>query len=137
MKRSVARSWKHLAKERLKDQKPTIPLGPKFWAPSKEERTELIELFQTPALRHLATSLRSRDDDAPVEVLDSAYWMKGCSSLGLLRFAVLLGIGTGKKRDLALMDVKEAVTAAAPRYADQKMPKVQAERVVAGAMHLQ
>src|ERR1700687_4191875 len=31
MKRSVARSWKHLAKERLEDEKPTIPLGPKFW----------------------------------------------------------------------------------------------------------
>ena len=29
--------------------------------------------------------------------------MKGCSSVGVLRFAVLLGIGTGKKRDLALM----------------------------------
>jgi uncharacterized protein (DUF2252 family) len=136
MKRSVARSWKHLAKERLQDQKPTIPLGPKFWAPSKAERSEITELFQTPALRHLATSLRSRDDDAPVEVLDAAYWMKGCSSLGLLRFAVLLGVGRGKKRDLALMDVKEAVTAAAPRYAGQKMPKDQAERVVAGATHL-
>jgi uncharacterized protein (DUF2252 family) len=93
-------------------------------------------LFQTPPLRHLATSLRSRDDDAAVELLDAAYWIKGCSSLGLLRFAVLLGVGAGKKRDMALMDVKEAVTAAAPRYASQKMPKDQAERVVAGATHL-
>jgi uncharacterized protein (DUF2252 family) len=90
----------------------------------------------TPALRHLSTSLRSRDDDAKVEVLDAAYWMKGCSSLGLLRFAVLLGIGKGKKRDLALMDVKEAVKAAAPRYAGEKMPKDNAERVVEGGLHL-
>jgi uncharacterized protein (DUF2252 family) len=67
-------------------------------------------------MRHLATSLRSRDDDAAVEVLDAAYWMKGCSSLGLLRYAVLLGVGSGKKRDMALMDIKQAVTAAAPRY---------------------
>jgi uncharacterized protein (DUF2252 family) len=37
---------------------------------------------------------------------------------------------------MALMDVKEAVTAAAPRYAKQKTPKDQAERVVEGAMHL-
>jgi uncharacterized protein (DUF2252 family) len=80
--------------------------------------------------------LRSREDDAPVEVLDAAYWMKGCSSLGLLRFAVLLGIGEGKKRDFALMDVKEAVLAAAPRYAGEKMPKDNAERVVEGAKHL-
>ena len=69
-------------------------------------------------------------------VTDAAYWMKGCSSLGLLRFAVLLTVGSGKKRDLALMDIKEAVTAAAPRYTKQKMPKDQAERVVEGAMHL-
>jgi uncharacterized protein (DUF2252 family) len=136
MKKSTARSWKQLANERLENQKPTIPLGSKFWALSKAERTAIAELFQTPPLRHLATSLRSRDDDSQVEMLDAAYWMKGCSSLGLLRFAVLLGVGTGKKRDQALMDVKEAVTAAAPRYAGTVMPKDHAERVVEGAVHL-
>jgi uncharacterized protein (DUF2252 family) len=136
MKKSVSRSWKQLARERLENQKPTIPLGTKFWALSRAEKGDIAELFETPAMRHLVTSLRSRDDDAAVEVLDAAYWMKGCSSLGLLRFAVLLGVGTGKKRDLALMDVKEAVTAAAPRYAGQKIPKDQAERVVEGATHL-
>jgi len=136
MKRSVARSWKHLANERLDNLKPTIPLGSKFWGLSKSERRTIAELFQTPSLRHLATSLRSRDTDAPVEVLDAAYWMKGCSSLGLLRFAVLLGIGAGKKQEQALMDVKEAIVAAAPRYAGKKMPKDQGERVIEGAMHL-
>jgi uncharacterized protein (DUF2252 family) len=136
MKQSVARSWKALAKERLEDQKPTIPLGTKFWPLAQSERKALGELFATPPLRHLAKLLRSRDDDAHVEVLDAAYWMKGCSSLGLLRFAVLLGIGKGKKRDLALMDVKEAVKAAAPRYAGEKMPKDNGERVVQGALHL-
>ena len=136
MKQSVARSWKALAEERLEDKKPTIPLGAKFWPLARHERDQIEQLCETPALRHLATSLRSREDDAAVEVLDAAYWMKGCSSLGLLRFAVLLGIGKGKKRELALMDVKEAVKAAAPRYADQKMPKDNAERVVEGALHL-
>jgi len=136
MKKSVARSWKHLAKERIKNQKPTIPLGSRFWALSRSEKAAVAELFQTPPLRRLATSLRSRDDDAPVEVADAAYWMKGCSSLGLLRFAVLLTIGSGKKRDMALMDVKEAAAAAAPRYAGRKMPKDQGERVVEGALHL-
>jgi uncharacterized protein (DUF2252 family) len=136
MKQSVTRSWKALAKERLEDEKPTIPLGAKFWPLSRAERAAIAQLFATPPLHHLATSLRSRDDDADVEVLDAAYWMKGCSSLGLLRFAVLLGIGKGKKRDLALMDIKEAVKAAAPRYAGQKMPKDNAERVVEGARHL-
>lgn len=136
MKRSVARSWKHLAKERLVDQKPTIPLGSKFWSLTHKERREIDELFAQPSLRHLATSLRSREDDAEIEVLDAAYWMKGCSSLGLKRYAVLLGIGGGKKRDLALMDVKEAVAAAAPRYVKSKMPADNAERVVTGAMHM-
>jgi uncharacterized protein (DUF2252 family) len=136
MKKSVARSWKNLANERLENQNPTIPLGTRFFALSRSEKTDLAELFQTPALHHLATSLKSRDDDARVEVLDAAYWMKGCSSLGLLRYAVLLGIWAGKKRDIALMDIKEAVVAAAPRYTDQKMPKDNAERVVEGALHL-
>jgi uncharacterized protein (DUF2252 family) len=136
MKQSVARSWKALARERLEDQKPTIPLGPKFWPLIRSEKDAIKELFASPSLRHLSTSLRSRDDDAAVEVLDAAYWMKGCSSLGLLRFAVLLAVGKGKKRDLALMDIKEAVKAAAPRYSGEKMPKDNAERVVQGALHL-
>jgi uncharacterized protein (DUF2252 family) len=136
MKQSVARSWKALAEERLENEKPTIPLGAKFWPLVKSEREAIADLFATPKLHHLSTSLRSRDDDAAVEVLDAAYWMKGCSSLGLLRLAVLLGIGKGKKSDLALMDVKEAVKPAAPRYVDQKMPKDNAERVVEGALHL-
>jgi uncharacterized protein (DUF2252 family) len=136
VRKSIARSWKHLAKERLEDRKPTIPLGARFWPLSEAERKKIEQLFEGASLHHLATSLRSREDDAPVEVLDAAYWMKGCSSLGLLRYAVLLGIGKGKKRDFALMDVKEAVLAAAPRYAGKKMPKDNAERVVEGARHL-
>lgn len=136
MKQSTGRSWKHLARERLKNEKPTIPLGSKFWPLAADEKADVKELFKTAALRHLAVSLRSRDDDAEVDVLDAAYWMKGCSSLGLVRMAVLCGIGRGKKMELALMDVKEAVTAAAPRYPNEKMPKDNSERVVEGAVHL-
>jgi uncharacterized protein (DUF2252 family) len=136
LKRSISRSWKHLAKERLEGQKPTIPLGSKFWALSRSERDGIAELFRSPRLLQLATLLRSRDDDAKVELIDAAYWMKGCSSLGLLRYAVLLGVGSGKQYDIALMDIKEAVAAAAPRYARHKMPKDEAERVVEGASNL-
>jgi uncharacterized protein (DUF2252 family) len=136
MKQSVGRSWKALAEERIKDAKPTIPLGSKFWSLSHAERKAIDSLVAEPALSHLATSLRSRENGSHVEVLDATYWMKGCSSLGLLRFAVLLGIGKGKKRKLALMDVKEAVKAAAPRYIGEKMPTDDAERVVQGARHL-
>ena len=62
--------------------------------------------------------------------------MKGCSSLGLLRYAVLLKVGSGKSSELALMDLKEAVTASAPRYKKVQMPKSSADRVVQGARHL-
>ena len=136
MRQSVARSWKHLARERLENVKPRIPLGSKFWPLAPSERKDVEKLFKTAALRRLAVSLRSRDDDAEVEVLDAAYWMKGCSSLGKLRMAVLCGVGKGKKRDLALMDIKEAVAAAAPRYGSGKMPKDNSERVVEGANRL-
>jgi uncharacterized protein (DUF2252 family) len=44
-----------------------------------------------------------------VRVLDAACWLKGCSSLGRLRLAVLAGIGKGKAGRHCLMDVKEAV----------------------------
>jgi uncharacterized protein (DUF2252 family) len=136
LKKSIKRSWKNLAEERLDDQKPTIPLGSKFWILSKSEREGIAELFRSPELQHLATSLHSRDGEAKVDLIDAAYWMKGCSSLGLLRYAALLRVGSRKQFDIALMDIKEAVAAAAPRYSRQKMPRDQAERVVQGALNL-
>jgi uncharacterized protein (DUF2252 family) len=138
MKRAVNRSWKHLAQERLDDLRPTIPLGKRFWPLEKDEKRALAELIKTKAARKLVTALKSRDDDAKVEIVDAAYWMKGCSSLGRLRYAVLLAVdgGTGKGGDFCLMDIKEAVQAAAPRYADAPMPRNNAERVVEGAKHL-
>ena len=86
MREATSRSWKQLAKERIVDARPTIPLGKRFWPLSEDERLALEELFATERLRRLATSLRSRDDDAVVEVQDAAYWMKGCSSLGRVSF---------------------------------------------------
>src|ERR1700742_5154235 len=136
MKQSLRRSWKHLARERLEDVKPTIPLGKKFWALSSKETADIAGLFKTAPMQHLVRALRSRDDDAQVEILDAAYWMKGCSSLGKLRMAVLCEVGSGKKADLALMDIKEAVVAAAPKYPRVKMPRDNAERVVEGARAL-
>ena len=88
MRRAVGRTWDHLAKERLEDTSPTIPLGRRFWPVSEAERHEIERIFATEEARLLVTALRSRENDARVEVLDSAYWMKGCSSLGKLRFAV-------------------------------------------------
>jgi uncharacterized protein (DUF2252 family) len=135
MKRAVGRTWKHLARERIEDTTPTIPLGNTFWPPSEEEAQEIQQLFAKDRVRRLVTSLHSRDDNAEVELLDAAYWVKGCSSLGRLRFAALVGVGGASERegDLCLMDVKEAVQAGAPRALNAEMPRDDAERVVEGA----
>jgi uncharacterized protein (DUF2252 family) len=138
MREAMSRSWKKLAEERIQDVRPTIPLGKRFWPLSPEERRSIQQLFDTEGLRKLATSLRSRDDDAVVEVRDAAYWMKGCSSLGRLRFAVLVEVDGKQPRNdrLCLIDIKEAVQAAAPRHGEVKTPRDNAGRVVKGARHL-
>ena len=142
LERSMRRRWKHLAEERIEDVKPTIPLGKRFWKLNEDERTAIEALFAEEAPRKLITKLKGRDDDAKVKVIDAAYWMKGCSSLGKLRYAVLLGVGKGPQRQFCLVDIKEAVEAAAPASAKktvgkkEKAPLDFAERVVAGAQAL-
>jgi uncharacterized protein (DUF2252 family) len=133
---SVRRRWRHLAEERLDTIEPTIPLGKKFWALTTEERTALGEMMKTEEVRALVTSLKGRDKNDPVELVDAAYWMKGCSSLGRLRFAALLKVGAADRSTICLVDVKEGVTAAAPRSANIKMPRDNAVRVVTGAQAL-
>ena len=136
LKQSVKREWRHLAQERIEDVKPTIPLGEKFWPLSTEERDEIKRLFAKEKVRKLIVGLISRDDDAKIRVFDTAYWMKGCSSLGRLRYAVLLGMGPRKEHQFCLVDIKEAVKAAAPMAKRAEMPKDFAQRVVTGACNL-
>jgi len=135
---SLNRSWKQLASDRIEDTNPTIPLGKRFWPLRKDERLEIKNIFAQEDVRRLATSLKARKGKASIKVLDAAYWRKGCSSLGRLRFAVLVGIGKPpyKGKNLCLMDIKEAVKAAAPQYPHVRMPRNNAERVVEGALHL-
>ena len=71
-----------------------------------------------------------------VEIADAAYWRKGCSSLGRLRYAVLLRVGSkSDSRQHCLVDLKEAVKPGAP-HALEGMPRDFAKRVAAGASHL-
>ncbi len=135
LKYALSRKWKHLAKERIEDTNPTIPLGKRFWPLSKGERKEFQDLFAEEKVRRLVTGLRQRDDDSVIKVLDAAYWVKGCSSLGRLRYAILLCID-GKDGEQCLIDIKEAAQTVAPRHEKADMPKDNAERVVAGAWHL-
>jgi uncharacterized protein (DUF2252 family) len=138
MRRAARRTWKHLAKERLKDVTPKIPRGERYWPLSKEEDGAIAGLFEEEAVRALITSLNARSDKAKIQLLDSAYWMKGCSSLGKLRFAVLLEIESAKDEETkyCLIDIKEAVAAVAPRAKKAPMPADNAQRVVEGAKNL-
>jgi uncharacterized protein (DUF2252 family) len=138
MEKAYHRHWRHLAEERLEDVEPSIPLGKRFWPLSADEKEAIEALCDSEPVRKLITSLHSRKDDASVQMLDAAYWMKGCSSLGRLRYAVLAKVGGGKKdSDMCLLDIKEALHAAAPKSdvnpSIYDMPADSAERVVAGA----
>jgi uncharacterized protein (DUF2252 family) len=132
MRSALKRRWRHLAEERIEDVTPQIPLGSKFWPLTEEERKGLRLLFEDEKESELLQCLtRSRKKDK-IELGDAAYWMKGCSSLGRLRFAALVRVG----RRHRLMDIKEATKAAAPRSKGAKIPADDAERVVTGARHL-
>lgn len=133
VRRASKRSWKQLAQERIAGTTPAIPLGRNFWPLSREESRAIKELCATPAMAELVTQLKGRDRDAEVRLLDAAYWVKGCSSLGLLRYALLVGVG---ESDVCLVDIKEAVQASAPRYQRASIPRDNARRVHTGARNL-
>ena len=138
MENALKRTWKHLADDHIKHPTLAIPLGHKFWPLSSDESKEIRKLFKTDDVRKLVTSLKSRGKHDTVHLLDAAFWMKGCSSLGNLRYAVLLGVGKPpfKSGDLCLIDIKEAVKAAVPRTDKKPMPRDNAERVIKGARAL-
>jgi uncharacterized protein (DUF2252 family) len=136
-KRALGRRWRDLAKERLDGTQPAIPLGRKFWALNDVERTGLENLFADPEVARLILSLDHKEANRAVGLVDAAYWMKGCSSLGLMRFAALVSLKSAKDRsDYALVDLKEAIAPIAPAARGVTMPSDPADRVVAAALAL-
>jgi uncharacterized protein (DUF2252 family) len=134
---ALGRRWKHLARERLDAVEPEIPLGKKFWSLDPDERSSLEDVVADPAVAGMILSLDDKDRDRTVRLIDAAYWMKGCSSLGLLRYAAIAGLKNAKGRsDYALIDIKEAVDPIAPATPDAVMPTDNAERVAAAARAL-
>jgi uncharacterized protein (DUF2252 family) len=133
---ATRRRWRHLAEERLDTVKPTIPLGKRFWALTPEERKALSQMFASDVVGPTLTALRGGAKGDAIELLDAAYWLKGCSSLGRLRYAALLRIGSGKNSSVCLVDVKEAAPTAAPKAPKIEMPRDNAVRVVTGAKAL-
>jgi uncharacterized protein (DUF2252 family) len=131
---SRRRRWHHLAEERIEDVKPEIPLGKRFWVLEERERAAIVKLFEEKAVVEKITGLKGRQSGTKITVVDAAYWMKGCSSLGRLRYAVLIGIGKKSDRSYCLIDLKEAASAAAPQA--RMTFRNNAERVVTGACEL-
>lgn len=135
MREADGRRWKHLAEERLEDVSPRIPLGRRYWALTKEERADVGSLLKGEDLKRLIGEIRGKGEEQ-IDFVDAAYWMKGCSSLGRLRYAVLVGVPGKKRREYHLLDIKEATAAAAPRSPRAEIFKNHAERVVQGARAL-
>lgn len=138
MKKAARRTWKHLARERIEDLDPQLPIGKNFWPLAAAERKAVKELVATPPIMELVTQLDSRANDAQLKMLDAAYWRKGCSSLGLWRGAVLIDVDGEMVEgdDLCLIDIKQATRAVAPHAPRARMPRDHARRVLEGARHL-
>jgi uncharacterized protein (DUF2252 family) len=135
LSRSLRRRWPQLAAERLNTERPRLPRGKRFWALEPDEREGLAALMRNVDV-HRVVSGGEKDTASAIGLVDAAYWMKGCSSLGRVRYAVLVRFGEGRRGRLALIDVKEAVTAAAPRSDVVTMPRDNGVRVLTGAKAL-
>lgn len=137
LRQAIGRNWKQLVREHLDHTRPQLPLGKRFWPLSKREARALAALLPPDELGPLAVRLGMARPDDRVQVADAAYWVKGCSSLGRPRYAVLLAIDAadGASR-LAMLDIKDAPPAAAPRADAPPMPRDNAGRVVAAACAL-
>jgi len=131
-RQALRRRWRDLAAERIGANHRRIPLGDRFWSVSDVQRARLEDLVRTDALEALVTDLTHRDADDELKLRDAAYWVKGCSSLGSLRYALLMEVG----RSPCLLDVKAALAPLAPAATGAKMPVDEGTRVVAGATAL-
>ena len=71
VKTATRRTWKGLAKERIENTKPSIPLGRSFWLCSKPN--ELDNLIASESVRDILTSTLTRQEDVAVTVADAAF----------------------------------------------------------------
>jgi uncharacterized protein (DUF2252 family) len=138
MKNALRRTHNTLIDERLGDKRRRFKIGRRFWPLTAAERAAAIELTASEPIRQLVTRLESRDPESQVSLLDAAYWVKGCSSLGLWRGALLIEVRPRARkksdsRSLCLLDVKEAVDPLAPARKASGLADHPASRVLAGA----
>lgn len=132
------RRFRHLHRERLGDAKALqLRQGRRFWPLSDEERAAVDAFLDRERIHTLVTLPEHRDDDADIRVADAAFWVKGCSSLGLWRCAALVEIlGAKGRKGFCLLDIKQAISPLAPRADGSTLPTHFGERVVQGARAL-
>lgn len=135
LRRAGHRSRRDLLDERVGDNV-RIPIGKRFWPLTDDEREGIEKLVASHPFQRLVTSLTSRANGAKVTLVDAAFWVKGCSSLGLWRAALLVRVGSKNKGTWALIDVKEARKALAPRARGIQLGGHDGMRVVRGARAL-
>jgi len=139
MRRAVKRTSRRLLDERLGKKRGKFELGRKFWRLADDEHEAVRRIVEQEPIRKLITKLEERDAEAPVTLVDAAFWVKGCSSLGLWRVAALVEFQLdGKKGNtaLALLDLKQAVKPVAPWAAGSDPGFSPAVRVLEGARRL-
>ncbi|MEI9939541.1 MAG: DUF2252 family protein [Pseudomonadota bacterium] len=137
VREAMRRKWRHLHRESI-GSKPKFNLGRRFLALTAEEKAALVEFLSRERVRKLVTRLDCRDDEAQIRVRDAAFWVKGCSSLGLWRCAALIEvIGHDQAHGgYSLLDIKQAVATVAPVSDASQLPEHHGERVVLGAKAL-
>ncbi|MGN6084896.1 DUF2252 family protein [Trinickia sp.] len=139
MKAALHRSWRALNRQATGDATPSIPLGKRFWPLSAKEKASIRALFESDSASDIYTALcQEAPGEGAMTLLDAAYWVKGCSSLGRRRYAVLLDIdgACSNGKPPILLDIKEAAGAAAPQQRGARIPRNAAQRVVEGARHV-
>lgn len=134
LKESMRRRWRHLAIERLASKRPILPRGDDFWPLSETEQNDLSALFENLQVDIILGN--TGGDPIRSKIVDAAYWIKGCSSLGRLRYAVMLKVSDARGSSFRLVDVKQALKATAPAAAGALMPSNHAIRVMTGAKAL-
>jgi uncharacterized protein (DUF2252 family) len=137
VREALRRKWRDLHRERV-GKKPKFDLGRRFLPLTSEERQAVAEFLDRERVRKLVTRLDCRDDAAKIRLRDAAFWVKGCSSLGLWRCAALVQVvGHNQARGgYSLLDIKQAVATVAPVSDSRQLPEHHGERVVLGARAL-
>ena len=107
VKQAIKRTQKVLMAERVGENQRRFTLGRRFWELSFEEREAVELLTRSESIQELVRQIENRHDNAEIELVDAAYWVKGCSSLGLWQAAMLVEMrepGKKSRPSLRLLD---------------------------------